>query len=117
MAKSFDELVKRTTTKKTQARAALRTQKLLAELLLRIGESINVAFRSAKVAAFAERKATKSEVIVSLILSIPPRLLFRQLPQDRGQNAAVAVILQFHGRVDQHADREAPRRAVGRPGL
>ena len=34
MAKSFDELVKRTTTKKTQARAALRTQKLLAELLL-----------------------------------------------------------------------------------
>ena len=35
MAKSFDELVKRTTTKKTQARAALRTQELLAELLLR----------------------------------------------------------------------------------
>jgi transcriptional regulator with XRE-family HTH domain len=34
MAKSFDELVKRTTTKKTQARAALRTQELLAELLL-----------------------------------------------------------------------------------
>jgi transcriptional regulator with XRE-family HTH domain len=35
MAKSFDELVKRTTTKKTQARAARRTQELLAELLLR----------------------------------------------------------------------------------
>ena len=34
MAKSFDELVKRTTTKKTQARAAVRTQELLAELLL-----------------------------------------------------------------------------------
>ena len=34
MAKTFDELVKRTTTKKTQARAALRTQELLAELLL-----------------------------------------------------------------------------------
>ena len=34
MAKSFDELVKRTTTKKTQAKAALRTQELLAELLL-----------------------------------------------------------------------------------
>jgi transcriptional regulator with XRE-family HTH domain len=34
MAKSFDELVKRTTTKKTQARAARRTQELLAELLL-----------------------------------------------------------------------------------
>ena len=34
MAKSFDELVKRTTTKKTRALAALRTQELLAELLL-----------------------------------------------------------------------------------
>ncbi len=34
MAKSFDELVKRTTTKKTQARAARRTQELRAELLL-----------------------------------------------------------------------------------
>jgi transcriptional regulator with XRE-family HTH domain len=34
MARSFDELVKRTTTKKTQARAALRTQEMLAELLL-----------------------------------------------------------------------------------
>ena len=34
MAKSFDELVKRTTTKKTQAKAALRAQELLAELLL-----------------------------------------------------------------------------------
>jgi hypothetical protein len=34
MAKSFDELVKRTTAKKTQARAARRTQELLAELLL-----------------------------------------------------------------------------------
>ncbi len=34
MAKSFDELVKRTTTKRTQARAARRTQELLAELLL-----------------------------------------------------------------------------------
>ena len=37
----------------------------------RTGESTNVAFRSAKVAAFAERKATKSEVTVSLILSGP----------------------------------------------
>ena len=34
MAKTFDELVKRTTTKKTRARAAVRTQELLAELLL-----------------------------------------------------------------------------------
>ena len=34
MAKSFDELVKRTTTKRVQARAARRTQELLAELLL-----------------------------------------------------------------------------------
>ena len=34
MAKSFDDLVKRTTTKKTRARAAVRTQELLAELLL-----------------------------------------------------------------------------------
>lgn len=34
MAKSFDELVKKTTTKKTQAKAALRTQELLGELLL-----------------------------------------------------------------------------------
>ncbi len=34
MAKSFDELVKRTTTKKTQTRAARRTEELLAELLL-----------------------------------------------------------------------------------
>jgi transcriptional regulator with XRE-family HTH domain len=34
MAKSFDELVKRTTTKKTQAKAARRTQVLLGELLL-----------------------------------------------------------------------------------
>lgn len=34
MAKSFDALVKRTTTKKTRARAARRTQELLGELLL-----------------------------------------------------------------------------------
>jgi transcriptional regulator with XRE-family HTH domain len=34
MAKSFDELVARTTTKKTQARAARRTQELLAKMLL-----------------------------------------------------------------------------------
>ncbi len=34
MAKTFDELVKRTTTKKTRARAVVRTQELLAELLL-----------------------------------------------------------------------------------
>jgi transcriptional regulator with XRE-family HTH domain len=34
MAKSFDELVKRTTTKKTRQRAAARTQELLGELLL-----------------------------------------------------------------------------------
>jgi transcriptional regulator with XRE-family HTH domain len=34
MAKSFDNLVKRTTTKKTQAKARLRTRELLGELLL-----------------------------------------------------------------------------------
>jgi len=34
MAKSFDELVKRTTTKRTRAKAAKRTQELLGELLL-----------------------------------------------------------------------------------
>jgi transcriptional regulator with XRE-family HTH domain len=34
MAKSFDDLVKRTTTKKTQAKAARRAQELLGELLL-----------------------------------------------------------------------------------
>lgn len=34
MAKSFDDLVRRTTTKKTQAKAARRAQELLAELLL-----------------------------------------------------------------------------------
>jgi transcriptional regulator with XRE-family HTH domain len=34
MAKSFDELVKRTTTTKTQAKAARRTRELLGELLL-----------------------------------------------------------------------------------
>lgn len=34
MAKSFDELVKRTTTKKTQKRAVERTRELLGELLL-----------------------------------------------------------------------------------
>lgn len=34
MARSFDELVKRTTTKKTQAKAVRRTQELLGELLL-----------------------------------------------------------------------------------
>jgi transcriptional regulator with XRE-family HTH domain len=35
MAKSFDELVKRTTTKRTQAAAARRAQELIGELLLR----------------------------------------------------------------------------------
>ena len=35
MAESFDALVKRTTTKKTQAKAARRTQELLGEVLLR----------------------------------------------------------------------------------
>lgn len=34
MAKSFDELVKRTTTKRTREKAAKRTQELLGELLL-----------------------------------------------------------------------------------
>lgn len=34
MAKSFDELVRRTTSKKTQAKAAQRSQELLGELLL-----------------------------------------------------------------------------------
>jgi plasmid maintenance system antidote protein VapI len=34
MAKSFNELVKRTTTKKTRQRAVARTQELLGELLL-----------------------------------------------------------------------------------
>jgi transcriptional regulator with XRE-family HTH domain len=34
MAKSFDDLVKRTTTKKVRQRAAARTQELLEELLL-----------------------------------------------------------------------------------
>jgi transcriptional regulator with XRE-family HTH domain len=34
MAKSFDELIKRTTTKKTRAKAARRAQQLLGELLL-----------------------------------------------------------------------------------
>jgi transcriptional regulator with XRE-family HTH domain len=34
MAKSFDELVKRTTTKKTREKAVRRTQELLGELLL-----------------------------------------------------------------------------------
>jgi transcriptional regulator with XRE-family HTH domain len=34
MARSFDELVKRTTTKKTRVRAARRTHELLGELLL-----------------------------------------------------------------------------------
>ncbi len=34
MAKSFDELVKRTTTKQTRRKAALRAQELLGELLL-----------------------------------------------------------------------------------
>jgi DNA-binding XRE family transcriptional regulator len=34
MAKSFDELVKRTTTKRTRDKAAKRTQELLGELLL-----------------------------------------------------------------------------------
>src|SRR5712671_6365286 len=34
MAKSFDDLVQRTTTKKTQSKAARRAQELVAELLL-----------------------------------------------------------------------------------
>ena len=34
VAKSFDELVKRTTTKKTRAKAACRTRELLGEVLL-----------------------------------------------------------------------------------
>ncbi len=34
MAKSFDELVKQTTTKRTRRRAAVRTRELLGELLL-----------------------------------------------------------------------------------
>ena len=44
MAKSFDELVKRTTTKKTQVKAARRTQELLGELLL--GEVRQLAGKS-----------------------------------------------------------------------
>lgn len=44
MAKSFDGLVKRTTTKKTQAKAARRAQELLGELLL--GEIRQLAGKS-----------------------------------------------------------------------
>ena len=44
MAKSFDELVKRTTPKKTQAQAARRAQDLLGELLL--GEVRQLAGKS-----------------------------------------------------------------------
>ena len=51
MAKSFDELVKRTTTKKRRARAAIRTQELLAELLL--GEVRQLAGKSQRQVAEA----------------------------------------------------------------
>ena len=51
MAKSFDELVKHTTTKKTQAKAARRAQELLAELLL--GEVRQLAGKSQQEVAEA----------------------------------------------------------------
>src|SRR5271156_5772719 len=49
MAKSFDELVKRTTTKKTRQRAAVRTRELLGELLL--GEIRELAGKSQREVA------------------------------------------------------------------
>ena len=51
MAKSFDDLVKRTTTKKTRAKASRRTQELLAELLL--GEVRRLAGKSQQEVAQA----------------------------------------------------------------
>jgi len=44
MAKSFDALVKRTTTKRTRERAACRTEELLGELL--VGELRKIAGKS-----------------------------------------------------------------------
>ena len=82
----------------------------------RIGESKNVAFRSAKVAAFAERKATKSEVIVSLILTgqrkpamspwaldIPdlPMQLRQLIAQVPSGKVATCGALAQHGRCDR----------------
>jgi transcriptional regulator with XRE-family HTH domain len=51
MAKSFDALVKRTTTKQTRAKAATRTRELLAELLL--GEVRKLAGKSQRELAAA----------------------------------------------------------------
>ncbi len=51
MAKSFDELVKRTTMKKTRAKAARRAQELLGELLL--GELRRLAGKSQRQVADA----------------------------------------------------------------
>jgi transcriptional regulator with XRE-family HTH domain len=51
MAKSFNELVKRTTTKRTRERAARRTQELLGELLL--GEIRNLSGKSQREVAAA----------------------------------------------------------------
>ena len=51
MAKTFDELIKRTTTKKTRQRAAARTRELLGELLL--GEIRKLAGKSQREVADA----------------------------------------------------------------
>ena len=63
MAKSFDVLVKRTTTKATRDRAAARTQELLAELL--VGELRQAAGKSqrelAKVLGIKQPSLSKLE--------------------------------------------------------
>jgi hypothetical protein len=59
MAKSFDDLVKRTTTKKTRLRATRRTEELLGELLL--SELRQIAGKSQRQLA-AALTATQSPV-------------------------------------------------------
>ena len=83
---------------------------------------LSVAFRSAKVAAFAERKATKSEVTVSLPLRLARAMKMHQPPArrlplpDAGllrtlRQRLAAVVLHLHqpdvaqhGHVAQQAD-------------
>ncbi len=62
MAKSFDELVKRTTSRKTQKRAVERTRELLGELLL--GEIRALAGKSQR--EIAERAGIKQPSLSKL---------------------------------------------------
>lgn len=112
MAKSFDTLVKRTTTKATRDRAAARTHELLGELLM--GELRQEAGKSqrelAKLLGIKQPSLSKlenqSDIQVSTLQKIVEAL--------GGELDLVARFPKGDFRIRQYGKSTAPRRRTGR---